>query len=434
MRPNVPPGGARRRPLETAHLSSEGPGPRLSAWRPVLALFVANVLFGAGLFAHAFLYNFYLQALGLGEGVMGLAAASLTAGGLVALVPSAAAVDRLGPRIAFGAAAALCALGLVVGALVRSPLAVDAAAFLAGMGAATWRVATGPLLLALAPPPIRSRAFSWNVALLVGSGSVWTAAAGAVPRWLEGWGTTPVWGIRGALLMGALATGVSALLVLALPATERMRTQSVFPAGVLASLAIPGRLMGLVGLVAIWMVGAAVVLPFFNLYFARVHDLPVERIGALFGGVQLITAGALILSGELAARVGPRRVLAAWVVLFAPALWGLAAVTTLGPALALYLFQNLVPPATNPLLDQLLLERGAGGARGGRLGVAERGNRGSWAGGGGRWRRASPDDGVCALVCGRGRARGSRGGAAGACVSSRRTDGGQRREPSRKIA
>ena len=296
--------------------------------------------------------------------MMGLAAASLTAGGLVALMPSAAAVDRLGPRVAFGAAAVLCALGLVVGALVRSPLAVDAAAFLAGMGAATWRVATGPLLLALAPPRMRSRAFSWNVAVLVGSGSVWTAAAGAVPRWLEGWGLTPLWGIRGALLMGALATGVSALLVLVLPETERHRTQSVSPVGVLSSLAIPARLMGLVGLVAIWMVGAAVVLPFFNLYFARVHELPVEGIGALFGGVQLITAGALILSGELAARVGPRRVFAVWVVLFAPALWGLAAVTALGPALALYLFQNLVPPATNPLLDQLLLERAPQGREG----------------------------------------------------------------------
>ena len=225
-------------------------------------------------------------------------------------------------------------------------------------------MATGPLLLAVAPPRIRSRAFSWNVVVLVGSGSVWTAAAGAVPRWLEGWGTTPLWGIRGALLMGALATGVSALVVLVVPATERVRTQSASPVEALASLAIPARLMGLVGLVAIWMVGAAVVLPFFNLYFARVHDLPVERIGALFGGVQLITAGALILSGELAARAGPGRVFAAWVMLFAPALWGLAAVTALGPAIALYLFQNLVPPATNPLLDQLLLERAPKGREG----------------------------------------------------------------------
>jgi predicted MFS family arabinose efflux permease len=63
-------------------------------------------------------------------------------------------------------------------------------------------------------------------------------------------------------------------------------------------------------------------------------------------------------SGSLAARLGPARVLLGWVLLFAPAVWGLAGVAVLGPAIALYLVQGFAAPATHPLVDQLLL-RGA---------------------------------------------------------------------------
>ena len=47
-------------------------GAEAGGWVPVALFFVANVLFGAGLFSHAFLYNFYLDELQLGESVMGL--------------------------------------------------------------------------------------------------------------------------------------------------------------------------------------------------------------------------------------------------------------------------------------------------------------------------------------------------------------------------
>ena len=227
-------------------------------------------------------------------------------------------------------------------------------------------------MLRLAPPHLRARAFSWNVAVLLGSGALWTAAAGAVPRWMQGMGMSEEGGLRAALLMGALATGLSALAMLAVSSATRddgdlARGTEGAPtrrSGGLRALAIPRRLLVLVALVAVWMSASALVLPFFNLYFARVHGMPVERVGALFATVQLVTAGVLVLSGEMAARRGPPRVLAAWVLVFAPALWGLAAIQALGPAVALYLLQNLVPPATNPLLDQLLLERAPPGREG----------------------------------------------------------------------
>lgn len=321
------------------------------------------MLFGAGLYAHAFLYNFYLDALGLSEGVMGLAASLLTAGGLAALVPAGVLVDRAGTRVAYGASALLGAAGLAAGALVREPLAIYAAAFAGGAGTAGWRVSMGPAIMQLTDPSIRSRAFSWNVAFLVGSGAFWVAAAGQVPVWIqEGLGVSRLTGLRVGLLAGAVGTALAGAVFVLLPGLDGRRrrpvhrTQRTASRGIADGLRIPVHLALVVAVVALWMTAGGLVIPFFNLYFLRVHGLPVDQIGWLFAGVQVVTALVLFGSGTVADRAGTRRTLFVWMLAFAPALWGLALVGALAPAAFLYLIQNLVPPATNPLIDQILLE------------------------------------------------------------------------------
>ncbi len=335
------------------------------SWRRLGLFFAANVLFGAGLFYHAFLYNFYLDALGLGEAVMGWAQAALTAGGLIALLPAGILVDRVGARPAFVGACALAAMGLALGAVAARPAPVYLAGVLAGLGTATWRVASGPIVMELAHGAIRSRAFSWNVALLVGSGAGWMASAGALATWLErAMGADRVGGLRVALLVGAAATGLAALVFGFVRLKPRASADGVRPAGAeraprlqLVPSGVSRRFVGAIGVVALWMVAPALVLSFFNLYFLRAHGMAVDRIGFLFGATHVVTALVIFGSGEMAARLGPRRLLAGWTLLFAPALWLLAGVEGLGIAIALYFVQGIVSPATNPLIDQILLER-----------------------------------------------------------------------------
>jgi MFS family permease len=325
-------------------------------------VFGANVLFGAGLFAHAFLYNFYLQSLGHGAVVMGNAAAALTAGGLTALLPAGLIVDRAGPRRGYLLAAALAALGLALGALATGPLAVYAAAFVAGTGTATWRVSMAPLLLGMTDGRLRARAMSWNVGLLVASGAVWTALSGSGPGWLEnGLGLGRPDALRVALLLGAAATLLAGPAVLLTPpfAAESMRDRDHS-----THARLPLSLLVGVVLVALWMTGSALVLPFFNIFFERVHSLPVARIGVILALSQALTAVALVAGAEAAARLGPGRALMAWMLVFPPALWALAAVDALPLAILLFLVQGVVPAATNPLIDQLLLERAPRGRQG----------------------------------------------------------------------
>ncbi len=343
----------------------------LERWGRLPHLLGANVLFASGLFVHAFLYNFYLERLGYTPVEMGRAQAALTAGGLLALLPAGRLVDRAGSARAALLAALTAAAGLVAGALAERAPGIYAAALVAGAGAAAWRVAGGPLLLAVAPVRLRTRAFSWNVALLVGAGGAYFAASGALPGVLEARaGLAPLAALRAVLLAGGVATALGALLYARLGAPGA----GAAPVEMSAAAADPGvwsdtRIALAAGAVFVWMLAAAAVQPFFNLYFTRVHHLGLAGTGLLLGVGHVATAAALFASAELAARRSPGAALRAWLLALPLALAALMLGPALAPAALLYLVQGMVAPATNPLIDQLILERVA---------VRRRGAAASW--------------------------------------------------------
>ena len=337
--------------------------------RALGSLLGGNVLFGAGLFFHAFLYNFYLEAIGHPETVMGYAAAFLTAGGLAALLPAGKLVDVLGPRLVLCGAVVLGAVGLAVGAVVARPALIYGAAMVAGAGAGSWRVAQGPMIMGLTDAESRPRVFSWNVALLVGTGGVWILTSASVPGWLETtFGFSSLSAIRAALLIGVAATVTSLLLFAELPrsleAEHRSGSEGHPSGGRPAAAPLPSTIVILVVLVALWMLAPALVTPFFNLYFNREWGVPVAQIGLIFAAAHVVTAVAIFGSAELASRLGVKRTLAGWMLLFGPTLVALAVVGSLGSAIVLYLIQGFVSPATNPLIDQILLEMAPANRRG----------------------------------------------------------------------
>lgn len=321
---------------------------------------VGNVLFGAGLFFHSFLYNFYLEGLGHSEVVMGYAAAALTGGSLAMLLPAGRLVDRGGPRVAMVAAGVVASLGLALGAWTMAVVPILGAALVAGAGGGLWRVAVGPALMQITDPRTRARAFAWNVGLILLSGAGGIALAGAVPGWFAvAFGVSRLTGLRLALLSGALLTAVSVaafgFLRLQGTQTTRFPTEPSVASQPENAFAPAAQFLPLVGLVAVWMLGAALLAPFLNIYFSRRFTLSVGSVGLMFGGAHLLWALAVLGSGELALRWGVRAMLPACALLFAPAAWGLALARGVTVALPLYLLQGVVGPVTNPLIDQVLL-------------------------------------------------------------------------------
>ncbi|HMC55951.1 MAG TPA: MFS transporter [Gemmatimonadaceae bacterium] len=325
--------------------------------RALVLLLCGNVLFAAGLVVHAFLFNFYLRELELPATVMGHQVAAMTLGGLSALIPAGLIIDRWGTRVALFAGVGFTVVGLLLTALARTTGLILGAAFVTGAGAAACRVGWGPAIMRLTSDEHRARAFSWNVALLIGTSAAWTFAAGWVRDWsplrdIVGSALTPT---QATLIAGAAVTVLSAICYAGIPGTAATGRAS----GGKSQLALPrsGNLRLLVPLIALWMLAAALVLPFFNLFFADRYAMRVSEVGAVFASAQLVSALALIGAAELAARRGPRRMLFAWMALLAPALLALSLGLPFWIAAALFVVQGIVAPATNPLIDQLLLER-----------------------------------------------------------------------------
>ncbi len=331
--------------------------PERRAPLPLVFFVAGNVLFATGLITHAFLYNFYLEALGVSATVMGYAAAALTAGSLLTLIPGGLLADRAGHRTTVMTGALVLTVGLGLGAVVTNPFAVCGAAVIAGAGSAFWRVAMAPVLMQLTQPRSRARAFAWNIGLLAAWNGAGVWAGGAASAWLETrWGLPRLAALRATLLMGAAGSAASLLLYRAL----RLQTDPATPnaAPTAASPVDPHlarEMLPLIALLTVWLVGPALCSQFLNIFFSHMHKLSIERIGLVFAAASWCWALAVLASGELASRLGVRRVLFASLIAFAPAIWGLSLVTNVGLAVALYFVQGVIAPLTTPLIDQWLL-------------------------------------------------------------------------------
>ena len=324
---------------------------------PLVLFVIGNVLFATGLIVHAFLYNFYLEALGVSATVMGHAAAALTAGSLVTLIPGGVLADRTGPRTTVITGALVLSVGLCLGALATSPLAVYGAAAIAGIGSGFWRVAMAPVLMRLTQPRTRARAFAWNVGLLAAWNGVGVWVGGAASTWLEArWGLPRLTALRATLLAGAAGSAASLLLYRALQLRPDPPSPGAAPvAAAPVDSHLAREILPLIGLLTVWMVGPALCVQFLNIFFSHAHRFSIERVGLLFAAASWCWALAVLASGEMANRIGVRRVLFASLLAFAPAIWGLSLAPSVGLAVGLYFVQGLIAPVATPLIDQWLL-------------------------------------------------------------------------------
>lgn len=326
---------------------------RNEGWGRLSVFYLGNVLFASGLFVHAFSFNFYLRELGYSAVVMGHQVTAMTLGGLVALAPAGYVIDRFGTRTALLIGVVVTAIALAVTALVRERSAIHLGAAFVGVGGATVRVSWGPAMMRLADATRRARAFTWNVALLIASSSVWTMLAGDLPeRFAPLAARTGLTGTQLVLLGGAAITALALLCYWPMHLTrEPARPARARP------LALPPEVRALVPSIAFWMLATALIAPFFNVFFVDRFSVSVRWTGTLFAISHVVTAIVLVGAAEIAKRWGPQRALAWWIVAFAPALWVLSVTDAVSLAVFLYVIQGLVAPATNPLIDQLVLER-----------------------------------------------------------------------------
>lgn len=310
----------------------------------------AAVLFNLALFVFVLLYNLYLFDLGYREDFIGRLSGTATAGTVAGTLPAAWVLRRLGLRQSL--LAVIAALGVIMPmrATVTAAAPLLALAFVWGLAFAVWAVIIAPMIASVVEAERRPVAFSVFFAAMFSVGVAGNYAGGYLPHILSG--------KRPALLAAA------AMLAASLPVAWRLRPNPVEEA--------PGRvypsspfLVRYLAAYALWNLGTGAFNPFANLYFQRLK-FPVERIGSLFSGTQVLQVATVLMAPTVIRRAGLVPAIVLMMAATALGLGGLASQPSAAAAVLAYCwymsFQWMSEPGLNSLLMNNVAAREQSGA------------------------------------------------------------------------
>jgi MFS family permease len=311
----------------------------------------AASLFNFSTFIFLLLYNLYLLDAGFGESVLGVVTGATAAGSVAATLPAALLARRWGLRrtllLCFLAAAGVG----VCRALLRSPPALVVFAFLGGVVFAIFAVSIAPLIALLAGEQKRPRAFSVFFSSSIALGILGGLAGGALPGWIAR--TVPA--LDGGTAKQAALLVACAFGVLALWPASRLRIPAI--AGE-ARLYPRNRFVGRFLLVlGVWNLATGAFNPFFNAFFARRLQVPVEWIGAVFSGGQLAQVAAVLAAPVVLRRFGLVPGIAGMQLATGVALGCLAGSGTAPVAAAFYMTYVALQWMSEPGMYSLLMNR-----------------------------------------------------------------------------
>jgi MFS family permease len=329
----------------------------------------ANFLFYLGFMVVVFLYNLYLEDMGLSQTVIGQITSLVGIGLIAGSAISGILIDRLGSRTLL-VVATLAMLGaIILRSIVETIPLLMASAFLDGMTLAFFTVASPVMLSGLTSPNQRALAFSLSGAVLYLDSIVGTLIGGAIPVFLQ---TQFALGVvtseRWTLLLSRVPLLFAALLYATLPDSRAARESSHGKSGEPLSR----KWIAIVVVTVLVMIFAdSLFLPFLTIYLRRTFSLDVSQIAQLSMLINLITVAAFLLLPRLTRRIGEASLVSGMRLLASPSLLLLL----VNAALPLVWFGAMLAQVTQQIswvmIDNLLLNRVPEAQRGRTMSVKE---------------------------------------------------------------
>jgi MFS family permease len=339
--------GAWRDFTEAARLFS------IPARRFLLGEFLAWV--GMGIFQ--VLFNLYLVQGHFQEAFVGRAVSLNALGVALLALPAGWMADRWGRRRIIVGGALVDGLAQLVRATSLHPGAILAGSFISGAGQAMLAIAAAPFIAEHSSPRERTHLFSAFFAAVLFAGVIGNILGGWIPplllRMPEGARPDLLGAYRIALLIGAgfVLAGTMPLALLRghveKPTQHLDRRLQRADVRLLAPIALNSILIG---------IGAGLVIPFMNLYFARRFACSSAQIGSFFSAAQVVTAAASLLGPAIARRFGKLRTAVSSELLSLPFLVTLGAERHLGIAVVAFLFRATLMQASTPLINAFVMD------------------------------------------------------------------------------
>jgi MFS family permease len=254
-------------------------------------------------------FNFYILNSGYDRDFLGLVNAMPSTAGLVVGLFTGRISDRIGRRRSLIIGLGMMSVAMALQVTLRNPLAIAAMGFLAGMFRMLAMVSQAPLMMKLTEPKNRTLMFSLNFGLQTLAGAGGSLLGGQLPAVF---GSLLHAGARSAtayqaVLLASVALGTTALIPLwmmrepessaARQPGERDQARSSGLIGKIIRLATPQLIIGL---------GAAILIPYMNVFFVDRFNVPDAQLGVLFSLSSLLIGIGSLIAPRLTDLLGGR--------------------------------------------------------------------------------------------------------------------------------
>lgn len=345
--------------------------------RPARRYLCHAALLTIGLAISGLFYNLLLVELGYDRGGIRLPLAGETPllGVLNSLPVLAAAlsslpiwwaVQRIGLRPALIAGALLHVAALLGVALWPTPAPLLLCAALSGPAAVLFQVSAAPFMMRHSRPEERDTLFALNGALIIGAAGLGSLIGGPLPGVAANLlGLPPGAPAYRATFAGAATLVALAALPLLLPAEPDGAPRLAQP----APISVGGLIRAAFGAWPFTLspllisLGAALLIPFLNLYFCQRYDASDAALGIIFAAIGVATGAATLLGPWLSRRFGKIGSVVLTQALAIPCLLLLGLAPTLWLAATVALVRAALMNLAIPLYDAYAMERTPEAAR-----------------------------------------------------------------------
>jgi MFS family permease len=272
----------------------------------ILAVFIDGMAFAF----YMLFFNFFILARGYDIGFLGMVN-SIPAVSILAFgIPLGRLADRIGYRtsMVLGLALAYSAYGVVI--LTNSPAILLGAVALQGAGSILYILSVNPFLMKHSGAEERPHLFSSNVALQILAGAGGNLIAGQLPGWLKAvWNIVPGSAesyrivMLAGLIIGSLAL-IPLLLLKNFPPGSALveeqkpeKTWNPEERSRVFRMCLPNLLIGF---------GAALLIPYLNLFFRQRFSISDSMLGVLFSLSAVFTGLATMLSPRISRWLGSK--------------------------------------------------------------------------------------------------------------------------------
>ncbi len=268
---------------------------------------LATIISGITLSAMQLFFNLYLKRLEVGDSFMGLLNAIPAGAALIAGVPMGILSDHLGRRRAMLIGlllSTLSAWGLVS---TPNPGLMVLMACVKGTADSLYILSQAPFMMQAAEGHQRTLLFSLNWGLSTISGAVGNLVAGQLPGWLGaqlGFAAESASAYRAVLEASVLCGGLALIPVWLIRDGRQSGPRREPPLGLedlrklvrppVLRLATPNFIIGL---------GAAILVPYMNLFFKKQFVIADSELGVLFGLSAALTGAATMVGPAMARRL-----------------------------------------------------------------------------------------------------------------------------------